>query len=135
MCNRFKRDIINRYLSECNQYKQQYEILDQFIRSHNLRCVDCEVLLYHNKYYMMDGRCNGCGLKTIANFWVDHKEKFIFVYNHSSYIFNLILMIIMITLLTYILIFTDLFNFTSVQLSSPAISTPITNSTVPSDWF
>ena len=101
-CNYFKRDIINRYLSEHNHYKEQYDILDKFIRSHNLRCVDCDILLYNNTYKIISNRCNPCGFKTIVKFWYDHKNKFIFIREYSETIIFLSIIIIGITLITYI---------------------------------
>ena len=58
MCENFKIDIINKYLSQHNYYKKEYEKLDVFIRYHKLRCSECDTLLSY-KFFDKDmcGKC------------------------------------------------------------------------------
>jgi len=60
MCENFKKDIINKYLNECNHYKKEYEKLDLFIRWHNLRCSDCDVLI---NWKFFNDKCPICFYK------------------------------------------------------------------------
>ena len=127
-CNRFKRDIVNRYLTEHNHYKKQYQILDDFIRANNLRCIDCDMLLHKNNFRFIENRCTACGCKRIVKFWNDHNDKLKFIWNHTG---KIILIIMTLTLLTYILI-TYFFNIYSVQPTFTTLSASISQSPITS---